>query len=88
VDWTPDCLLFQVDGEPTYQVTRAMVQQYGPWVYDNSKFILLNCALGGAYPVKINGIQSPYLGMPESTVQLIKDDRAKVLIDWVRVTKI
>jgi len=87
VDWTRDCLLFKVDGEPVYQVTRAMVEQFGPWTYDNSKFILLNCALGGAYPAAINRIETPYLGLSESTVQLIKGNHAKVLIDWVRVTK-
>jgi beta-glucanase (GH16 family) len=87
VDWMSDCLLFKVDGELIYRVTRAMVEQYGLWAYDNSKHLLLNCALGGGYPLKINGVKSPYLGMPESTAQLIKEDRAKVLIDWVRVTK-
>jgi len=87
VDWTPDCLLFKTDGELTYHVTRTMVERFGPWTYDSDKFILLNCALGGLYPVSVNGIRSPYLGMSESTVQLIREDRAKVLIDWVRVTK-
>ncbi len=88
VDWTMDCLLFRIDGELIYRVTRGMVEQFGPWAFDNPKHILLNCALGGAYPLKINGIQSPYLGMAESTVQLIKEDRARVQVDWVRVTKI
>ncbi len=88
VDWTPDYLLFKTDGEATYCATRAMVELYGPWAYDNSKFILLNCALGGVYPVSVNGIKSPYLGMSEATVQLIKQNGAKVLIDWVRVTRI
>jgi len=87
VDWMRDCLLFKLDGKPFYEVTRAMVEQFGPWRFDNSKFLLLNCALGGIYPFSANGIQSPYLGMSETTVQLIKDNRAKVLIDWVRVTK-
>ena len=88
VDWMKDCLLFKTDGELTYHVTRTIVEKFGPWVYDNSKFLLLNCALGGMYPFNVNGIQSPYLGMPEATVQLIKDNRARVLIDWVRVTKV
>ncbi len=88
VDWAPDCLLFKTDGEPTYRVTRALVEQFGPWAYDNPKFILLNCALGGSYPAKINRVESPYPGLSESTVQLIKDNDAKVLIDWVRVTKL
>ncbi len=87
VDWTPDGLLFRTDGELTYHVTRTMVEKFGPWAYDNHKFILLNCALGGLYPVSVNGIKTPYLGMSESTVQLIKDNCVRVLIDWVRVTK-
>jgi beta-glucanase (GH16 family) len=87
VDWTRDHLLFKLDGEPIYEVTRTIVEQFGPWRFDNPKFLLLNCALGGMYPFSVNGIQSPYLGMSETTVQLIKDNRAKVLIDWVRVTK-
>lgn len=87
VDWTRDYLLFKLDGEPIYEVTRAMVEQFGPWRFDNSKFLLLNCALGGGYPLSVNGVQTPYLGLPESTVQQIKEDRAKIFIDWVRVTK-
>lgn len=88
VDWTKDFLVFKTDGEETYRVTRAMVQQYGPWTFDNSKFILLNFALGGVYPVAVNKIESPYLGLSESAVQLIKENRAKLLIDWVRVTRL
>lgn len=87
VDWRPEGLWFRTDGEVTYQVTRPMVEKFGPWAYDNHKFILLNCALGGAYPVSVNGIRSPYLGMSEATVQLIKDNCARVLIDWVKVTR-
>jgi beta-glucanase (GH16 family) len=88
VDWRRDRLLFKTDEEVTYEVTRSMVEKYGPWTYDNHKFILLNCALGGSYPASVNKIQSPYLGLSESTVQLIKDNRARVLIDWVRVTRL
>ncbi|HSL45356.1 MAG TPA: glycoside hydrolase family 16 protein [Anaerolineales bacterium] len=88
VEWAKDFLLFKTDGELSYHVTRSMVEKYGPWTYDNQKFMLLNCALGGVYPVAVNGIRSPYLGMAESTVQLIKENRARTLIDWVRVTKV
>lgn len=87
VEWSKDCLLFKTDGELSYHVTRGMVERYGPWTYDNHKYILLNCALGGGYPAAVNGIHSPYLGLAESTVQLIKENRARTLIDWVRVTK-
>jgi beta-glucanase (GH16 family) len=87
VEWSPDGLSFMTDGELHYQVTRSMVEPYGPWTYDNQKFILLNCALGGVYPASVNKIQAPYLGLAESTVTIIKEDRARVLIDWVRVTQ-
>jgi beta-glucanase (GH16 family) len=86
VDWAQDSLTFKLDGDPIYEVTRAMVEKYGPWTFDNPKHLLLNCALGGIYPASVNMVESPYYGLPESTVQLIKQDRARVLIDWVRVT--
>jgi len=87
VEWSENFLTFKTDGESHYQVTRRMVEEHGPWTYDNHKFILLNCALGGIYPASVNRIESPYLGLAESTVQFIKDDQARVLIDWVRVTR-
>jgi beta-glucanase (GH16 family) len=87
VDWTKDGFWFKVDGELVYRATRPMVEHYGKWAYDNPKFLIVNLALGGAYPVKTNGIKQPYNGIPESTVQLIKDKKAKFMIDWVKITK-
>jgi beta-glucanase (GH16 family) len=87
VDWTKDEFLFKVDGELMYRATRAMVEHYGKWAFDNPKYIILNFALGGAYPAKTNGITKPYNGLPESTVQLIKNKQAKFIIDWVKVTQ-
>ncbi|MGE5499337.1 MAG: family 16 glycosylhydrolase [Syntrophothermus sp.] len=87
VDWTQEGLIFRVDGNMIYRATRPMVEHYGRWSYDNPKYIILNLALGGAYPVKTNGVKSPYPGIPESTVNLIKESKAKVLVDWVCVTK-
>ena len=87
VDWSPDRLEFMVDDILMYRVTRPMVAFHGEWVFDNPKFLILNFALGGTYPFKINGIQAPYYGISEETVQKIKNDQAKVLVDWVRVTR-
>ncbi|WP_423149510.1 glycoside hydrolase family 16 protein [Rubrolithibacter danxiaensis] len=87
VDWTKDALLFKVDGELFYRVTRPMVENYGKWAFDNPKYIIVNLALGGAYPYKTNGIKTPYNGIPESTLELIKSGKAKVLVDWVKVTQ-
>jgi beta-glucanase (GH16 family) len=87
VDWTPKGFVFKVDGEVMYRATRPMIEHYGPWAYDNAKYLILNMALGGAYPVKTNGVKSPYPGLPAETVELIKAGKAKMLVDWVRVTK-
>ncbi|TWU26071.1 glycoside hydrolase family 16 protein [Bythopirellula polymerisocia] len=87
VDWLPAELLFKVDGHPVYRVTRKMVEQYGEWVFDSPKYLILNVALGGTYPSKTNNVKLPYSGIPESTVELIQNDKAKMFVDWVRVTK-
>ncbi len=88
VEWTPDQILFKVDGRLTYRATRAMVEHYGKWSYDNPKYIILNFALGGAYPVKTNGIKKPYPGLPEATVEKIKRGEVAMFVDWVRVYKL
>ena len=70
-----------------FRVTRPMVEHFGNWTFNNSKFLILNFALGGAYPVKINGVKEPYFGLPASTVELIKNNQSKMLVDWVKITK-
>jgi hypothetical protein len=88
VDWTPEVFLFKVDGETCYEATRAMIEKYGRYAYDNPKYVIFNLALGGAYPMSVNKEPGPpYPGLPEATVQLIKDGKAKMLVDWVRVTQ-
>ncbi|HEV8061125.1 MAG TPA: glycoside hydrolase family 16 protein [Gemmataceae bacterium] len=87
VDWTPKGFVFKVDDEVVYRATRPMIEHYGRWAYDNPAFLICNMALGGAYPVKTNGVKSPYPGLPAETVELIKAGKAKMLVDWVRVTK-
>jgi beta-glucanase (GH16 family) len=87
VDWTPDKMVFKTDGIVTYTVTKAMVEKYGRWAFDNAKFIILNFALGGGYPNGVNKIKSPYFGISQATVDKIKAGKAKVLVDWVLVTK-
>lgn len=87
VDWTPDALIFKYDGVAMFRVTRKMVTHYGKWAFNNKKYLILNYALGGAYPVKINGVKKPYYGLPEATANMVKNGEAKMFIDWVRVTK-
>ena len=86
VDWRPDTLLFFVDEHLVYRATRPMVENYGRWSFDNPKYIILNLALGGAYPLKVNGVKLPYPGLPQSTVDRIRRGEGDVLVDWVRVT--
>ncbi|MDB5247847.1 MAG: glcA 1 [Segetibacter sp.] len=87
VDWTPDSLIFKVDGRAFYTVTKAMIQKYGKWTFDIPKHLILNFALGGSYPGGVNNIKQPYFGLPASTVDLIKEGKIKLLVDWVSVTK-
>ena len=87
VDWEPASLTFKVDGITTYRVTKAMVEKYGRWAFDNSKFIILNFALGGGYPNSVNKVTAPYYGLPQSTVNRIKARQARVVVDWVLVTR-
>ena len=87
VNWTKDHIIFSIDGTVTYTVTRDMVEKYGRWAYDNPKFIILNLALGGGYPQGVNKVQSPYPGLPQSTVDKIKTGNGDFLVDWVLVTK-
>jgi beta-glucanase (GH16 family) len=85
VEWTPREILFKVDGRLTYRATRAMVEHYGPWSFDTPKHLILNFALGGAYPFKTNGIDAPYPGLPASTVERIRQNDIAMYVDWVRV---
>jgi beta-glucanase (GH16 family) len=87
VEWEPDRFLFKVDGVLLYRITRPMVEFFGRWAFDNQKHLILNCALGGTYPFKTNGIRAPYYGLPQETVDRIRADEARVLVDWVRVTE-
>ena len=87
MDWTATGFVFKVDDTEIYRVTRAMVEQYGRWAYDNPKFLILNVAVGGNYPQAVNHAQTPYPGVPAGTVDLIKAGRATMVVDWVRVTR-
>jgi hypothetical protein len=87
VDWTPDSLVFKYDGTPMYSVTKTMAAKYGTWAFDNNKYLILNFAVGGVYPAKVNGIEKPYYGLAPATLGLVKNKQAKMWVDWVRVTQ-
>ncbi|RWY51081.1 glycoside hydrolase family 16 protein [Mucilaginibacter gilvus] len=87
VEWTAASLVFKVDDVITYTVTKAMVEKYGRWAFDNPKFVILNFALGGGYPNGVNKVKEPYFGLSQSSVDKIKSGDAKTYVDWVLVTK-
>ncbi|MCP3141513.1 family 16 glycosylhydrolase [Pyxidicoccus xibeiensis] len=74
-----------IDGVLVKTVTRAEVQRYGPWVYDKPFYIILNLAVGGTYPFGVNGASTPYYGVPQSTLDLIRQTPQQMEVDWVRV---
>lgn len=88
VDWTPESLVFKYDGIPMFRITKTMVNTYGKWAFDNNKYLILNFAVGGAYPAKINGVKGANFGLPVSSLNDIKDKKAKMYIDWVRVSQV
>ncbi|TAH05421.1 MAG: glycoside hydrolase family 16 protein [Sphingobacteriales bacterium] len=87
VEWKPDTLLFIYDEIPMLRITKPMTHFFGDWAFNNSKYLILNFAVGGVYPFKINGIAKPYYGLAETSLQSIKKGESKMLVDWVKVTK-
>jgi len=87
VDWTPDSLVFKYDDHPMFRVTKPMTQFFGTWAFDNPKYLILNFAVGGIYPFKINGVKEPYYGLPAATLTAIKNNTSKMMVDWIRITK-
>lgn len=89
VEWSPSEMIFKYDGIVMYKVTKTMINHYGKWVFDEPKHLLLNFAVGGIYPAKINGIKGKGVkyGLPESTAELIKNSKVKMWVDWVKVSR-
>ena len=66
---------------------RTAVRQLGP-DKDRERRVTARIARdSGGYPASVNEVREPYLGLPSSTVELIRRDEVRVLVDWVRVTK-
>ena len=84
-EWKKDSVEFYIDDRLTYRVTRPMVEHYGNWVFDNPEHVIVNFALGGAYPVKNNTAKQPYPGLPLATAERIKRGELSMEVDWVRV---
>ncbi|MBX7539639.1 glycoside hydrolase family 16 protein [Qipengyuania sphaerica] len=88
VEWDSNRIVFEVDGNAYYTVTKADVERYGAWRFDNRKYLILNAALGGTYPNGVNAVTTPYFGLPQASVDRIKAGEVEIEIDWVRVTQL
>ena len=66
-------------------VTRADIEQHGPWRFDRRQYLILNFALGGNYPNAVNKINAPYYGMPQETADRVAAGEITMEVDWVRV---
>ncbi|PYO94150.1 MAG: hypothetical protein DMD62_06860 [Gemmatimonadetes bacterium] len=49
VEWDSQSIRFFVDSVQHYVVTRAIVSQRGPWVFDQPFYAILNLAVGGNF---------------------------------------
>lgn len=51
VEWTPEGMTFTVDGQFVQRTSRQKLESTrGKWVFDHNQYVILNLALGGAYP--------------------------------------
>jgi len=70
VEWSADSIQFLFDDHPYATVTPASLPKGTVWVYDHPFFLLLNLAVGGAWP-----------GNPDASTKFPQT----MLVDWVRV---
>lgn len=72
IEWSPGRIQFFIDETPYASITPASLPKGATWVYDHPFFLLLNLAVGGAWP-----------GNPDATTVFPQS----MLIDWVRVSQ-
>jgi beta-glucanase (GH16 family) len=86
VEWTPLAMRFSLDGTQYLELLREKIESTrGAWVYDSNQYVILNFALGGAYPAGWNGVTSPFWGLPQSSVNQIAAGGVTLAVDWVLV---
>lgn len=79
-------MIFTVDDRVVRTTSRQKLESTrGEWVFDHNQYVILNLALGGAYPAGHNQVTTPYCGLPQSSVDKVAQGRVKAEIDWVRV---
>ncbi len=69
IEWSPGLIRWLLDGQEYHRITPATLGGR-QWVFDKPFFLLLNVAVGGAWP-----------GYPDGSTQFPQE----MLVDWVRV---
>jgi beta-glucosidase len=72
IEWSPNSIVWFVDGASYHTVTPASLPSGTQWVFNAPFFLLLNLAIGGP---------STFLGTPDASVTFPQD----LLVDYVRV---
>ncbi|MFJ2650558.1 discoidin domain-containing protein [Streptomyces sp. NPDC087420] len=86
VEWLPEGMRFTVDDRVVQETSRQKLESTrGKWVFDHNQYVILNLALGGAYPAGWNKVTQPYWGLPQSSVDRVAQGGIKAEVDWVRV---
>ncbi len=70
VDWEPGGITWLLDGVPYFHTSPSSLPTGTKWVFDHPFFLLLNAAIGGAWP-----------GDPDSSTVLPQ----RMVVDYVRV---
>jgi beta-glucanase (GH16 family) len=70
VEWSPNLIVWYLDGSEFFRITPANING-NQWVYDHPFFMILNVAVGGAWP-----------GYPDASTVFPQT----MLVDWVRVS--
>ena len=87
MDWTTDALVFKVDGAEEYRVTRPMVEKLWTVGLRQPEVPHRQSRARRAVSTSRQRHAQPYVGLPQSTVDLIAADKAVMVVDWVRVTR-
>lgn len=70
VEWERDEIRWYLDGRQYFRLTPAALPAGARWVFDHPHYLLMNVAVGGAWP-----------GEPDATLELPQ----RMVVDWVRV---
>ena len=73
VEWTPDEIRWLVDGQEYRRATPTDLPTGSRWVFDHPFFLLLNVAVGGAWP-----------GDPDASTTFPQ----RMIVDYVRVSRL